>query len=1228
MKRSSGESKGKAPVKSKSEAQSKSQTKKNSPEGQAVPRRPTSDSFPIVGVGASAGGLEAFTQLLGHLPQKSGMAFVLVQHLAPKHESALTELLSRATRIPVAEVKDGMAVEPDRVYVIPPNTNMAILNSHLHLMPREPAQHHLPIDFFMRSLAEDRGSKAIGVILSGTASDGTLGMKAIKAEGGITFAQDEKSAKYGDMPRNAVAAGCVDFVFPPDGIARELIRIAHHPYLRQPQAVETAESSDERDDELRKIFILLRSATGVDFTHYKHTTIKRRIKRRMMLHKAESLKDYIKRLQENRVEVDALYQDILIHVTGFFRDPEVFEALKTLVFPNLLKNRTPEAPIRIWVPGCSTGEEVWSIAISLMEFLGDAGSGKEIQIFATDISETALEKARAGVYLENITTEVSPERLRRFFVKAGRGYQIHKSIREMCIFARQDIVKDPPFSRLDLISCRNLLIYLGSELQKRMLPIFHYALKPTGFLLLGNSETIGAFAVHFSLLDKKHKIYAKKETPARLPIDFSRGDYPLEKIWRGRKPEGTGSPFDAQKEADRILLAKYAPAGVLVNADLEILQFRGRTGTYLEPGPGQASLSLPRMAREGMLVDVRAAIQKARKSDAPVRKQGVQVKDDGRLRGIDIEVIPIKGSSPAERFFLVLFQDSVAAAKPESKKRKGKEVTVREARQADRLKQELAQTKSTLQLIIEEQETTNEELKSANEEILSANEELQSTNEELETAKEELQSTNEELTTLNDELQNRNTELNVANNDLLNLFASVNIPILILGNDLRIRHFTSQAEKMLSLIPADVGRPISDIKHNLNPSNLEQSVLEAMDTVSTKEYDVQDRRGRWFSMRIRPYKTTENKIDGAVITWIDITVMKTSLEGTEKALGEAEERYRLLIERNLAGVFRKSLDGHFLECNSAFTQIFGFESPAEVLSHKSVDLYFAPSDWKDLTHRLKEENGPVKMELRMRRKDGSPVWVLMSAVLVNEEGKSDAEIEGIVLDITEHKEAARSLSQLSGRLIELQDAERRRISRDLHDTTAPGLTALVANLALVNKSASSLNKKAREALAESLDLARQCSREIRTVSYLLHPPLLDEMGLTSALRWYSEGFAKRSGVRVELDLPPKLARLPQDVETALFRIVQESLTNIHLHSGSPTARIRMMRDGNETVLEVKDEGKGMPTTNRGASQGKVEVGVGIAGMQERLNQLGGRLEISSRGEGTTVRAVLPLAETP
>ena len=467
--------------------------------------------YPIVGVGASAGGFEAFRELLKALPSDTGLALVLVQHLDPGHESLLAKLLSNATAMPVREVEEGMAVEPNHVYVIPPNKTMGIRNGTLHLIARgEPAAKHLPVDYFLTSLAEDRGNRAVGVILSGTASDGTLGLKAIKAEGGITFAQDSKSAKYDGMPRSAIAAGCVDLVLPPEAIALELSRIGRHPYLRMPPPAPAAEPAVEGDDDLRKLFLVLQKATGVNFTYYKYSTIKRRIARRMLLHKLESLPQYLHFLHVNPAEPSALCEDILIHVTGFFREPEAFQALAREIFPKVFDNKAPGESIRVWVPGCSTGEETYSVAMVLLECLGDRVSGLPIQIFGTDISEVAIEKARAGVYSESSLAQVSPERLRRFFVKVDGGFQIAKSLREMCVFARQDLAQDPPFSRLDLISCRNVLIYMGPVLHKKVLGTFHYALKPAGFLMLGKSESMSGFTDLFTVLDREHKIWSKR----------------------------------------------------------------------------------------------------------------------------------------------------------------------------------------------------------------------------------------------------------------------------------------------------------------------------------------------------------------------------------------------------------------------------------------------------------------------------------------------------------------------------------------------------------------------------------------------------------------------------------------------------------------------------------------------------------------------------------------------
>jgi two-component system CheB/CheR fusion protein len=851
---------------------------KHAPARQAPAReeRPNPDGpFSVVGIGASAGGLEAFEQLLKALPADTGMAFVLVQHLAPKHESILSELLGKATKMPVVEVAQGMRVQRNHVYVIPPNADMSIDDSALHLSPlSENRALRMPIDSFFRSLADAYQSRAVGVILSGTASDGTLGLQAIKAMGGVTLAQDEQSAKYSAMPRNAIAAGNVDFVLPPDAIARELKRIATHVQIYTTD--ERTDGGDRLtpDETLSKIFLLLRNLSRVDFSFYKPGTIKRRIMRRMFLRKIDSLDAYLHFLRKNRDEVDALFNDVLINVTAFFRDADAFDNLKKTAFPAIMSHKPSNAPIRIWVPGCSTGEEVYSLAIVLLEFLGDRASNLQIQIFATDLSESIIGKARAGIYPDSVAGDVSSDRLRRFFRKIDGSYQISKNIRDMVVFAKQDLAKDPPFSKLDMISCRNVMIYMSQVLQKRILPLFHYALNSGGILFLGSSETIGSFNDLFVPIDKKNKIYTKKTIASPLPMDFvSRYDAAQDQY---QKPEPR-QHVDLQRVAEQLMLHRYSPASVVVNEQLEIVQFVGQTGPFLDPMPGAAGLDLLRMVKPGLQMELRGALQKAKRG-ATVHKKGVLMEDEGNLKTVNLEIIPLKEVSDVERYYMVVFEEverpPAEQRNPGKKETPAKKAGKNEMSDLDvenkHLKEELETTQEYLQAIIEEQRTTNEELRSANEEIQSSNEELQSINEELETAKEELQSTNEELTTVNEELQNRNDELSKVNSDLSNLLTSVNIPIVMLGNDLRIRRFTPVAEKIMNLIPSDVGRPITDIKPTVKIPDLKQSIQRVIDSLEIQEFRVEDNDGKWYSMRIRPYRTLENKIDGVVIVLLDM----------------------------------------------------------------------------------------------------------------------------------------------------------------------------------------------------------------------------------------------------------------------------------------------------------------------------------------------------------------------
>ncbi|PHM07981.1 chemotaxis protein CheB [Nostoc sp. 'Peltigera malacea cyanobiont' DB3992] len=899
--------------------------------------------FPIVGIAASAGGLEAFTQVLRHLLTDTGMAFVLIQHLDPNHKSLLSEILARTTQMPVIEVQDGMSVEPNKVYIIPPNTKMMLSGGVLQLTPREKVHgKYMPADAFFTSLAADRGYKAIAVVLSGADGDGSLGLKAIKAAGGVTFAQCEDTAKFDSMPNTAVATGNVDFILPPQKIAEELVNLSRNPFISNSLPAIAIEKLPEQGDALATIFVLLRSQTGVDFSHYKPNTLDRRIQRRMLLYKLERLQDYAEYLQNNPGEVKALYEEILIHVTHFFRDPEVFQLLKERVFPTIIQNKSAELPIRIWVAGCSTGEEVYSIAISLLEVLSNKVTSPPIQIFATDISEIAIDKARTGIYAENQMVEVPPESRRRFFnAIEGGGYQISKAVRELCVFARQNLGSDPPFSNLDLISCRNVLIYLDETLQKRILPIFHYSLNPTGFLLLGTSESIGKYSDLFTLIDKKYKIYAKKLTANRPILSFVTSNYPLVKVEEPKLTnENPSDEFDLERKTDQLILNRYAPVGVVINNKMDVLQLRGEIDLYLKLSPGKPSLNLFKMVRQGLLVELRATIYQAQRQKILVRKEGLRIESGDTSKIINLEVIPFKPATDEELYFLVLFEsapppvNNLSTVNPESQEQSDlAQEIVRLRLELATAIQERAATQEYLQAVIQEQEHINQDLKVANEEILSSNEELQSTNEELETAKEEIQATNEELNTTNEELRSRNLELHQVNNDLTNLLASINIPILILTSDLRVRRFTPMAQRLFNLIPADAGRPLSDIRANLDVPELETLILEVLDTLSIKELEVQTLGGHWYNLRIRPYRTTENQIDGVVLVLIDIDVLKRSAATLEQARNYAEA----IVETVQVPLIVLDSDFRVNKANRSFYETFQV-SPSETAQSLIFEL--------------------------------------------------------------------------------------------------------------------------------------------------------------------------------------------------------------------------------------------------------------------------------------------------
>lgn len=1198
-------------------------------------------AFPVVGVGASAGGLDAFTQLLKALPVDTGMAFVLVQHLSPTHESALAEILSRVTQMPVTEVRSESKVEPNHVYVIPPGQGMILSGKALQLLPLEGRVKLRPVDRFFRSLAEELGLQAIGVVLSGTATDGTIGLEAIKAEGGITFAQDSTAEQDG-MPHSAISSGCVDFVLPPDEIARELARIGKHPYV--------VPSSDEPN--LTQVLHLLRHGTGIDFSNYKYNTIYRRVTRRMVLQKIEDLKDYIRFLKENPAEVTSLYYDLLIGVTSFFRNPEAFEALKDKVFPRLIKSQAGRDPVRIWSVGCSTGQEAYSLAMAFMEFAEAVGSSVPVRIFATDLNERGVETARTGFYPKDIAQDVSAERLRRFFVEVEGGYRINKAIREVCVFSRHNVISDPPFSQMDLICCRNLLIHLEPVLQQKIVPILHYALKPHGVLWLGASETIGSYRNLFELEDAKQKIYAKKPGPkgAQLPLQESGVPRTSFTPITGR-PSGAGS--DLHREAEHFLVSRFAPPSVLVSKDLQILKYSGDTGAYLAPAPGEASLNLFKMLREGLLVGVRQAVLRAGKENALVREEGLRVKSNGGYRELTVEVVPLKSSGGMEGGgndggFLVLFHE---AHQTDGSHAVRSEIAPasQEPQACDpdnaRLQHELSATREYLQSVIEQQEAANEELQSANEEAQSSNEELQSINEELETSKEEIQSSNEELATVNDELNNRNAELNSLNSDLVNLLASIQVAIVMLGPDLRVRRFTPMAENLLNLVSTDIGRPVGAIKLKFDLPDLEALLRQVLNTVSIHEREVQDTHGHWYSLRLRPYKSLENKIDGVVMIMVDIDLQKRAQEYIENIVKAVSEPL-IVLDANL----------RVRTANDSFRKTFQV-TPEELKGRPLYELGNGQWNIPDL-HRLLLEvlklNEEVKnLEVEHEFPHIGKKALLLNARQVPQVNGLEASILLAIEDVTERKltEAERKETLRHEQVARKEADSANRVKENFiatlsHELRTP-LNAVLGWIQLLIRGAVKPEEvqEAYKVIERSAKHQAQLVSDLLDVSRIASGKLkldMQPVNLYEIINDTIEGKRKKAALRkveVRKELDTEIGPFWGD-PTRLQQVIWNLLSNaIKFTPEGGTVTVLLERTPQRVEITVMDTGIGIEAAmiphlferfwqaDSSSARNAGGMGLGLSIVREIVELHGGNIWAKSpgRGQGATFIVSLPLA---
>ena len=859
---------------------------------------PVSVSFPVVGIGASAGGLEALEHFLSHMPANSGIAFVIVQHLDPTRKGIMPELLQRATGMKVTQVKDRTLVEPDRVYVIPPNKDMSILHGVLHLLePASPRGLRLPIDFFLRSLAQDQQEHSIGVILSGMGSDGTLGLRAIKEKAGVVLVQDPATAKFDGMPRSVIDAGLADIVAPVDDLPGRILSYLKRTPLGQPTALA---QEDKTESALEKAIILLRAHTGHDFSLYKRNTFCRRIERRMGIHQIGKIAAYIRYLQENSQELDLLFKELLIGVTSFFRDGAPWEELRQNIIPALLASRPAGHALRAWVPGCSTGEEAYSLAMVFKEAMENIKPPKKfkLNIFATDLDKDAIDKARQGAYPANIAADISPERLNRFFTKVEHGYRVGAEIREMVVFAPQSLIMDPPFTKLDILSCRNLLIYLTTEMQKKLIPLFHYSLTPGGILFLGTAETVGAFTDLFATVGGKTRLYRRTESATRTePVEFPSSFAPLLPAGTPAHPD-VKTPVSLQSLADQLVLDHFSPPAVLVNDKGDILYVSGRTGKYLEPAAGKANWNIFAMVRAGLRYELTNAFQKVLRQKGAVTLKGLRIETNDGEHFVNLAVQRLEEPEPLRGSVMIVFADEAAPLQtkaPGRLEKHGKAAAhnVRLSEVEQKYQQvctELQTTREDMQASQEELRSANEEMQSTNEEMQSTNEEMQSTNEELTTSKEEMQSLNEELQTVNAELQVRVDELSRSNNDMKNLLNSTDIATLFLDKDLKVRRFTTQATKIIKLIPGDVGRPITDLASDLLYAELTADAREVLQNLGFAEKPISTRDGRWFTVRIMPYRTLDDRIDGVVITFADITVAKT-LEAKLREKHHALERH-------------------------------------------------------------------------------------------------------------------------------------------------------------------------------------------------------------------------------------------------------------------------------------------------------------------------------------------------
>jgi len=1234
--------------------------------------RPRSDIL-IVGIGASAGGLRAFKSFLESMPAENGMAFVLVPHLDPKHESLMVELLSQRTTMPLREAKQGSKVEADHVYVIPPNKYMEIRKGHLHLVtPGEPPARRTAIDRFFESLAADQRELAVGIVLSGTGNHGTSGLKEIKLAGGMVIAQDPETAEYESMPRSAIDAGLPDYVLPPQDMPAALISYAHHPYVTRSDAGE----GDDLEPEMGRILSILRSRTRYDFRGYRKKMMLRRVRRRMGLLRIDQPAAYLTFLRDSPDEILALYKDMLIGVTGFFREPESFRILEEQVLPKLVASSAGKTPIRVWVPGCATGEEPYSLAMLLIEQFQAISKPANLQIFATDIDLDALSRGRDGIYPESIAGDLSAERLNRFFVRLNRQYQIRREIRDAVVFAPQNLVSDPPFSRLDLISCRNLLIYLEFPVQQRIISLFHFSLREGGYLFLGGSESVGRHADLFEPISKKWRIFqraghARRQPKPEIPV-INTNFHPITIM----EPQ-VGNHTPLTEVMRRALLDVYGPASVLVNRNCEVLAFHGNTVDYLEFPSGEPSRDLITLLRSGLRSKVRAVLHEAFRSSEKAHTVAHVKRGSGYI-ACRIEIAPVREHKEARGLFLVTFRDEGTGADsgPDAEAA-ATMIRVDESSLLSQLENDLKTTRADLQITIEELESSNEELKAANEEMMSMNEELQSANEELETSKEELQSLNEELTTVNNQLNEKVEELDAAYTDLNNLLTSSDIANVFLDREMRIRKFTAPTRKLFNVVSSDIGRPLADLSFRFHDPSLIDDARKVLEELSPSELEVQTEDGKVYIRRIMPYRTRSNRIEGVTITFLDISDRKKQELKLSEALAGLEDQVSrrtaalamirdVAMQANAAQSVEEILDAcvRRLCDHHGWSAGFAYFAVGEDEHSDNGDEYLLPMvAWTEATTRDSNRlRDALAVSPLIRGQDltgrawrsGKPQWTtdfnrdfpvavseaatilhLRSAYAYPIVDNSKTEAMLLFMDKGTDEPGPRTVEllsslgnqiclivereQLSRQLREMSAYDQVRLSQDLHDAIGQQLAGLSMSAEVISRNLAQSKSEEAPALAEVVRGLRETLQQIRLLARGLAEIPVGPGVLAIALEQLcaNNPAVLHSTLDCRTDVDRSVDIQDPDVAIHLYRIAQEAVHNAVNHSHGKVLQVSLKHDPRSIIMEIKDDGVGLAKSTRS--------GMGLRTMRHRARTIGAQLEVHSE-QGTRITVRVPKGE--